>query len=145
MYMLTDAVVQSILRDDVHFHFSKSGGHGGQNINKRKTKAELYFNIDNCQYLSDDQKNRLKELGGNFVHHHSSVLILTCQEERYQHANKTKVSHHFIQLLHKACDTPTERIPTDPPAYLHHHKKRKKIHHGRKKHNRRPVDPHQEH
>jgi protein subunit release factor B len=142
--MLTDVLIQKIFREDVHFHFSKSGGHGGQNVNKRKTKAELYFNIDNCHYLSEEQKNNLKKIGGNFVHHHSSVLILTCQEQRYQHANKTKVSHHFVQLLHQACDTPIERIPTQAPSYLDHQKKHKKIHHGDKKYHRRSIDSYQE-
>jgi ribosome-associated protein len=140
--MLTDDLIQQILREDVHFHFSKSSGHGGQNVNKRKTKAELYFNIDNCQYLSEEQKLNLKKLGGNFVHHHSSVLILTCQDERYQHANKTKVSHHFVQLLHQACDTPVDRIPIQAPAYLYHQKKSQKIHHGTKKYHSRTVDSH---
>jgi ribosome-associated protein len=139
--MLTDGLIQQILREDVHFHFSKSGGHGGQNVNKRKTKAELYFNIDNCQHLPDVYKQNLKKIGGNFVHHHSSVLILTCQEERYQYANKTKVSHHFVQLLHQACDTPLDRIPTQAPAYLYHQKKSQKIHHGTKKHHLHAVDP----
>ncbi len=121
--MLSDTKIQKILVQEVHFHFSKSGGHGWQNVNKRKTKAELYFNIDESSFLSQEEKDRLKKLSGNFVHHHSSTLILTCQEERYQHANKTKVSHHFIQLLHKAVETPEERIPTHPPHYIQHKKK----------------------
>lgn len=138
--MLSDTTIQKILAKEVHFHFSKSGGHGGQNVNKRNTKAELYFNIDESALLSPDQKRRLKELSGNFVHHHSSTLILTCQEERYQYANKTKVSHHFIQLLHKAAETPTERIPTRPPHYIQHITKRSKKHHSKKKALRRSID-----
>jgi len=142
--MLSDSIIQKIFADDIHFHFSKSGGHGGQNVNKRQTKAELYFNIDACRYLSDDQKQRLKDVCGNYVHHHSSTLILTCQEERYQHANKTKVSHHFITLLHQACDSPIERIPKTPPHYIQQKKKNHKIHHSKKKHHRRAINPHQE-
>ena len=40
---------------------------------------------------------------------------MTCQEERYQRANKEKVTHHFVQLLTEACKEPKERISTDIP------------------------------
>ena len=67
--MDTQQVIQQILDREVHFHFSKSGGHGGQNVNKRETKAELYFNIHDSQYLTPEQKQRLIDLGGHRVHH----------------------------------------------------------------------------
>ncbi|MFA6256584.1 MAG: peptide chain release factor-like protein, partial [Candidatus Absconditabacterales bacterium] len=108
-------IIQNILDHEVHFHFSKSGGHGGQNINKRETKAELYFNIHYSQYLTFEQKQRLIKLAGNMVHHQEGILIMTCQEERYQRANKEKVIHHFRQLLTEALTEPRKRIPTKLP------------------------------
>ncbi|NCO98169.1 aminoacyl-tRNA hydrolase, partial [bacterium] len=45
-------MIDAILQKEVHFHFSKSGGHGGQNVNKRETKAELYFNIHDSDFLT---------------------------------------------------------------------------------------------
>ena len=41
---------------------------------------------------------------------------MTCQEERFQHANKEKVIHHFKQLLHEAMIELKERIPTNIPT-----------------------------
>jgi len=72
---------------------------GGQKINKKRTKAELYFSIVGSHYLTDSQQEDLIRLGDNHVHHHSQVLILTCQEERYQKANKQKVLHEFLHYL----------------------------------------------
>ena len=108
-------IIQNILAREVHFHFSKSGGHGGQNVNKRETKAELYFNIQDSQYLTPEQKERLIQLAGSRVHHEESILIMTCQEERLQIANKEKVIHHFRQLLEAIIPEPQNRIPTKLP------------------------------
>ena len=113
--METQSTIENILAHEVHFHFSKSGGHGGQNVNKRETKAELYFNIHDSQRLSFEEKQRLIDIAGHMVHHEEWILIMTCQEERYQRANKEKVIHHFVQLLTEACKEPKERISTDIP------------------------------
>jgi ribosome-associated protein len=40
---------------------------------------------------------------------------MTCQEERYQRANKEKVIHHFRQLLEAIIPEPKNRIPTKIP------------------------------
>jgi ribosome-associated protein len=113
--MDAENTIQNIIDRELHFHFSKSGGHGGQNVNKRQTKAELYFNIHDSQHLSPEQKQRLIALAGQMVHHQEGILIMTCQEERYQHANKEKVLHHFNQLLTEALIEPKERISTNIP------------------------------
>ncbi|MEI6673220.1 MAG: peptide chain release factor-like protein [bacterium] len=110
-----ETIIQNIIEREIHFHFAKSGGHGGQNVNKRETKAELYFNIHDSQYLTLEQKQKLIDIAGNRVHHEEGILIMTCQEERYQHANKEKVVHHFKQLLTEALTEDKERISTTIP------------------------------
>src|SRR5574344_458418 len=113
--MTNEQIIEDILAREVHFHFSKSGGHGGQNVNKRNTKAELFFNIRDSQYLTSEQKQRVIDLAGHQIHHEEGILIVTCQEERLQIANKEKVIHHFRQLLAEAMIIPEERIPTNIP------------------------------
>ena len=67
--MTNKNIIENILKSDVYFHFVKSSGKGGQNVNKKNTKAELYFNINDSIYLDDEQKKRLITIAGNFVHH----------------------------------------------------------------------------
>lgn len=131
-----DDIIQNIVDHELHFQFTKSSGKGGQNVNKRETKAELFFNIQASIYLNDRQKKRLIALWGNFVHHDDTTLILTCQEERYQLANKEKVLHHFRTLLTKALPEPTKRIATKVPYSQKIKSKQIKIAHSRKKQSR---------
>ena len=108
-------IIDAILQKEVHFHFSKSGGHGGQNVNKRETKAELYFNIHDSDFLTPEQKQRLIDLAGHMVHHEEWILIMTCQEERLQIANKEKVIHHFRQLLEQILPEQKKGVATKIP------------------------------
>lgn len=131
-----DQIIQSIVDHELHFQFAKSSGKWWQNVNKRETKAELFFNIQSSVYLNDRQKKRLIALSGNFVHHEDTLLILTCQEERYQLANKEKVLHHFRMLLAKALPEPIKRIATKVPYSQKIKSKQTKIAHSRKKQSR---------
>ena len=47
------------LLDEVSFNFSRSGGKGGQNVNKVETKVELVFNVPGSALLSKEMKSRL--------------------------------------------------------------------------------------
>jgi ribosome-associated protein len=57
----------------------------------------------------------LIQLAGNQIHHDEWILIMSCQEERFQWANKEIVTHRFRQLLNEAMIQPKERIKTKVP------------------------------
>jgi len=111
-------IIDTVLAKEVYFHFSKSGGKWGQNVNKRETKAELYFNIRDTRYLNDAQKRRLIQYAGHMIHHHEQILIMTNQEERTQVANKAKVIHHFRELMNHILPEPKKRIGTRAPMWV---------------------------
>ena len=109
-------IIDAILDKEVYFHFARSGGKWGQNVNKRETKAELYFNVRDTRYLNDAQKRRLIQCAGHLIHHNAWILIMTDQEERLQVANKEKVTYHFRELLNHIMPEPKQRRWTQAPA-----------------------------
>jgi len=110
--------IDNILTHEIYFHFAKSWWHGGQNVNKRETKAELYFNVHDSHSLTDAQKRRLVQVAWHMIHHNEWILIMTDQEERLQVANKEKVIHHFRELLNHILPEPKERKGSQVPAWV---------------------------
>ena len=95
------------------FHASKSGGKGGQNVNKVSTKIELNFDINNSKLLNDIEKNILLEKLKNKIDK-NGVLRIVSQNERSQYLNKLQAIKKFKILLDNAFRKDIKRIKTNP-------------------------------
>jgi ribosome-associated protein len=92
---------------------SRSGGPGGQNVNKVSSKVEVRFDVDACESLTEAQKTRLRTIGRGKLDADGRLLI-TSQESRDQPKNLDTAREKLAELVRAALFVPKVRRPTKP-------------------------------
>ena len=98
---------------EFEFQFARSGGPGGQHINKTETKVELRFHVENSTLLSDEEKSLIRNKLGNKINDEGYLQIFV-QEYRSQLKNKETAQERFYELLTTALKKEKKRIRTRP-------------------------------
>ncbi len=99
------------LAKEVTYKTSRSGGKGGQNVNKVSTKVELLFNVDGSVLFSDEEKTRIKEKLQSRFNKDGHIQVF-CDEERSQLLNKEIALERLTMLLTGAIHIPKIRKAT---------------------------------
>jgi ribosome-associated protein len=118
------------------FKASRSGGKGGQNVNKVSTKIELNFDICNSKLLKEEEKDILLAKFKNKIDK-SGILKITAQNERSQYLNKLDAIKKFYLLIEKAFKKEKVRHKTKPTKTSKEERLTKKRIISQKKSNRR--------
>jgi len=98
---------------ELAFRFTRSGGPGGQHVNKASTQAELTFDLARSPSLTDEQKQRIAAALPSYVSREGIVRV-TCQSTRSQAQNREEAVERFRALLSRALHVPKKRRPTRP-------------------------------
>jgi len=97
--------------EEVSFVTSRSGGPGGQNVNKLETRVTLRFDLDASPSLTDEQKSRLRERLATRISR-TGILQVTSQKHRTQADNREASIARFAELLREALREEAPRKPT---------------------------------
>lgn len=101
--------------DELHFDFIRSGGPGGQNVNKVATAVQLRFNVRESPSLGLEVKERLIKLAGNRMTE-EGVLIIEAKRTRSQEKNRLDAIQRLVTLIQQAAEPPKPRKKTRPGA-----------------------------
>lgn len=116
MIEITDNI--HISKDEIVVKASRGAGPGGQNVNKVNTRVTLFFDVANCQTLSDAQKRRILSRLATRTDK-MGVLRVVSQKFRTQRANRLAATERLRKLLAEALKRPRIRKKTHIPRSAH--------------------------
>jgi ribosome-associated protein len=99
--------------DEFVYSTSRSGGPGGQNVNKVSTKVELRLNLLLSTKFSEIEKEIIYRKLKNKINKEGEIILVS-QSERSQLMNKQVVTEKFYDLVSKAITIPVKRKSTKP-------------------------------
>jgi len=104
---------ETVLLRELRFKAVRSGGAGGQHVNKVATKIVLLFNLKASEALSDIEKERISIKLANRINR-DNELQLTSDTTRSQLKNKELVIKRFLRLIRAGLEIPKKRKKTSP-------------------------------
>ena len=118
-----------IPENEIRITASRSGGPGGQNVNKVSSKVTLSFDVGGSAVLSEDQKRKIMGGLANRVSK-EGVLQVVSQRTRSQELNRLDALTRFSELLRRVLTPQTARIKTRVSAAARQRRLDEKRKHG---------------
>lgn len=101
------------IASEVFFRTARSGGSGGQHVNKVETKAEAWWHIGTSALYTPEEKTRIAVKLKNRINK-DGYLIISSTQTRSQAENKQIALQKMYELILQAVTVPKKRKPTKP-------------------------------
>jgi len=101
---------QSFYISEFNFETARSGGKGGQHVNKTESKVTLVFDLNSTELFTEEEKKRIAQKLGS--HYHDGIIRVVSETSRSQFQNKKLAIERFFEIIEKALIVPRRRIAT---------------------------------
>ena len=135
IYVTEDLAIDE---SELEVKFVRSGGPGGQHVNKVATAVQLRFDAGGSPSLPEDVRARVAKLAGNRISY-DGIVTIEANRFRSQKRNREDAVERLLELLRRAAEKPKERRPTKPTAGATRRRLEDKRHRSTVKEKRRPV------
>jgi protein subunit release factor B len=123
----------AIPRDKLEIRSSRSGGSGGQHVNKVETKIDIRFNLLTCEWIPEAVKVRMTQAFATRINKQGE-LVVTSEATRSQVQNLEDCIKKLYQMIGSCWNAPKKRIKSKPTKGSKERRlKGKKLHADKKK------------
>jgi len=139
---MSDLIVNSTVRipsTEIRFRFARSGGPGGQNVNKVESRAELLFDVRHSSSFTETQRHRVLTALRTRLDT-DGVLHVVVQDSRSQWQNRERALQRLGELLRAALIPRKKRVPTRRSSGSNEERITEKRRRGEKKRDRRQFE-----
>ncbi|MBQ9207802.1 MAG: aminoacyl-tRNA hydrolase [Treponema sp.] len=137
---MTLSILHESIITNTQFTFARSGGKGGQNVNKVNTKVHLVLPLASIAGITEDERSRLQKKLSSIING-DDCLFLDVDDERFQEVNRKIALARIESRIVNALKVPKKRKKTKPTkASREKRLKLKKIKSEIKRNRRMPFD-----